>query len=392
MMDNGKYIIKLARKYALRNITTTELAILKEWAAQKQSNANLLNEIGNAADLDNALATYHDLQQQSAQGQNLTFEKVTDKIQENIQSTKARKVKRLTYSIIGIAATFLLFFLGTLILFQEKSIIEPVPVVYTNNRNSNLVYFGTAPENQLHSLDQSEHYYLRNRQILDSTGSVLADFRSNPSNTDILVYVPKGSKIHLHTADGSTIFVNADSRLKLQLDFDELSREVFLQGEAYFDIAHDPGRPFYVRSKMQDVKVLGTRFNVKAYEDLSTTITALIEGSVRLQSKDRRAQKVMVPGETVVMQKSISAYTSKITLHEQTSWMQDELQFNQTSFEDAIKQISRAFDLDYEFKGSIPKEKFTGQLSTKAELAVVVDFFKSSGISCTFQHGILYIE
>ena len=113
---------------------------------------------------------------------------------------------------------------------------------------------------------------------------------------------PRGSKLKLSLPDGTSVWLNADSKLRFPVSFTAERREVYLEGEAYFEVAKDSAREFWVHAGAMDVKVLGTSFNVKAYERLETVATTLVEGSVEVACAGKSFQ--IVPGEQFVYDKN----------------------------------------------------------------------------------------
>ncbi len=105
------------------------------------------------------------------------------------------------------------------------------------------------------------------------------------AHADNVVATRKGSKTNLVLPDGTKVWVNADSRLSYGKNFGNQLREVYLEGEAYFDVAEDKRKPFIVHTNNIDVKVLGTAFNVRAYGNEVNTQTTLLRGSVEVMLK-----------------------------------------------------------------------------------------------------------
>ena len=97
------------------------------------------------------------------------------------------------------------------------------------------------------------------------------------------VVVPRGGEYNLKLADGTNVWMFAESEIRFPTRFEGNKREVYLSGEAYFEVHHDPVHPFYVKTKSLDVKVLGTSFNVKAYNNMDVVETSLVEGVVSVK-------------------------------------------------------------------------------------------------------------
>jgi len=117
-----------------------------------------------------------------------------------------------------------------------------------------------------------------------------------------------GSKTHIQLPDGSTVWLNASSDLTYGENFGKELREVNLTGEAYFDVAKDPEHPFIIHTKVVDVKVLGTAFNVRSYPNDANTETSVIRGKVEVTVKNRENTKYYLePNEKVIVANNVAA-------------------------------------------------------------------------------------
>jgi ferric-dicitrate binding protein FerR (iron transport regulator) len=176
-----------------------------------------------------------------------------------------------------------------------------------------------------------------------------------------LMSTKSGSPSKIQLPDGSNVWLNASSELTYDKDFDKNLREVTLTGEAFFDVVRDPEHPFIIHTKVIDVKVLGTQFNVKAYPDDSYTEASLIRGSLEVTVNNRPNEKhLLKPKEKVSVPNNINGSSEKIgekpsivtepltyyhvdsTIIE-TSWVDNKLVFqeNETFSEVALKMERR---------------------------------------------------
>lgn len=165
---------------------------------------------------------------------------------------------------------------------------------------------------------------------------------------------PKGSVSEMILPDGSVIFLNADSRIKYSVEGNEGTREVFLEGEAWFDVEKNKNKPFVVHTPYYDVNVTGTRFNVKAYESENEITTTLEEGQIIIQSTEnfKLAQDVVVkPGEQVVLNKNSRNLTIKeVNTSWFTSWKDNKLIFVNMNLKDLVVLLERKYGVDIEIK------------------------------------------
>jgi transmembrane sensor len=162
---------------------------------------------------------------------------------------------------------------------------------------------------------------------------------------------PKGQKSMLLLADGTKVWLNADSRLNYSKDFGVGStREVYLEGEAFFEVARNPAKPFLVHTSAISIKVLGTAFNVKSYPIDKTIETTLVHGKVSINKKGRTDQEdralILKPNQRAIyIKKSNTVNVEQVMAERATAWRHDKLIFDETPFADAIAQLERWYDV-----------------------------------------------
>jgi len=165
---------------------------------------------------------------------------------------------------------------------------------------------------------------------------------------------PKGSVSEMILPDGSVIFLNADSRIRYSVDGENGNREVFLEGEAWFEVEKNENKPFLVHTPFYKVNVTGTQFNVKAYPTDEEVTTTLEEGQVVIQSTENMklaADVVLKPGEQVVMKKTSKEMVIKtVNTHWFTSWKDNKLIFVNMNLKDLVVLLERKYGVDIEIK------------------------------------------
>jgi len=252
----------------------------------------------------------------------------------------------------------------------------------------------------------------RNRRLITIIGSALAAaaitglllYRSPAASGKVSaataqvseVVTRNGSRTNLYLPDGTRVWLNAGSRITYNKDFGEsnkgsgasASREVNLTGEAFFDVAHNPARPFIIHTRRIDIKVLGTSFNVKSYPSDKTTETILIHGSIEVAIRNKANKKIILrPNEKLVvdnedsatLQRHISAHPAtnleehppvviqKPTYEHttgamvETSWVNDRLIFQEETFGELARQMERWYGVTINFaKPELRMLQFTG--------------------------------
>ena len=171
---------------------------------------------------------------------------------------------------------------------------------------------------------------------------------------EIEVEAPSGSQTRLHLPDGTTVLLNSDSRITYAQDFGVNSREVTLQGEGYFEVAHNQKIPFYVKTEDVQVRVLGTKFNFRDYPEDGEVVVSLIEGKVALKNKIRQeADLVLMPDEQMVLDKK-EKVMKKESMNAQAvlQWAEGCLSFDETPLLEVAKILERSYDVEIELRHS----------------------------------------
>jgi len=174
------------------------------------------------------------------------------------------------------------------------------------------------------------------------------------------VHVPMGSKLKTELPDGTTVWLNSGSTLRYPQKFSRKDREVYLSGEAFFDVVSDRLHPLLVRTGELDIKVYGTRFNVMAYPNEEYIATTLETGKVSIEKPDQE-NKIMrycflQTGERAVYhkkEKTVNKY--KTDPYKYSSWKDDKLIFRNDPLEVVIKRLRRLYNADIEFAGTSPE-------------------------------------
>ena len=176
------------------------------------------------------------------------------------------------------------------------------------------------------------------------------------------VIVPRGGEFQISLEDGTRVWLNSESTLKYPEVFTGTTREVFLEGEAYFEVAKDKDKPFIVKTKEQSIEALGTKFNVSAYPTDSLLTTTLLEGSVLLTTQNLLHPMVLKPNEQFVYNKRTrSALLQQVDANRFVSWTTGYYYFPEQSLEAILYRLSHVYGVQFTVKSEALKRRtFTG--------------------------------
>lgn len=193
---------------------------------------------------------------------------------------------------------------------------------------------------------------------------------------------PRGGEFRITLADGTRVWLNAESQLSYPDTFRTDERRVVLKGEAYFQVARNEQKPFYVESDGQLIRVYGTEFNVRSYREDEEIYTTLVEGSVALQANnDANAELFLTPGHQAVFDKQkASVYIRPVDTGVVTGWRKGMFVFEEQSLGQIMAELSRWYDFDYEFTDNVLGETvFMGSVPRYGDFNEVLEILEKSG-------------
>jgi len=187
---------------------------------------------------------------------------------------------------------------------------------------------------------------------------------SSVSVDSLEVIAPVGSRTVLELSDGSVVHLNYGSRIKYPQNFFGKTRGVTLTGEAFFEVAHNPDKPFVVTTGRIDVKAVGTVFNVNAYPENEDIATTLVEGKVVVEEMKNNGSKViikeLIPGMHVEYEKSTSKINSSIAqVDKYIAWKDGKLVFENEQIDEVAQRLSRMFNVEIQVDKAVSKYRYT---------------------------------
>ncbi|MBX2922789.1 MAG: FecR domain-containing protein [Chitinophagaceae bacterium] len=197
---------------------------------------------------------------------------------------------------------------------------------------------------------------------------------------------PKGRQMNIMLPDGTHVWLNAESSIRYPVAFIENERRVQIEGEAYFEVAHDKSKPFFVNVRhTMEVKVTGTHFNVNSYEDESADATTLLSGAVELILPDSPAKQSvkLSPGQQGRLEKEGSntiKLLSSVDTARVMAWKNGVFDFNDASLQQVMKQLARWYNLTIEYEDGVPDMKFGGKMGRDLKLADVLHFLEDARV------------
>jgi len=218
---------------------------------------------------------------------------------------------------------------------------------------------------------------------IDKTGDGKLAYNSLKEKPTEIQYntltTPKGGQYFIELADGSKVWLNAASSLTYPTSFIGKERIVVLKGEAYFEVAKNKAMPFQVTVNGMTVEVLGTHFNINAYDDEAVIKTTLLEGAVKIMKGNTSA--LLKPGDQA--QVSSNGNIKVITdadVDQAVAWKNGYFQFRRDNLQQVLRQLTRWYDVDVKYDGLITDMQFGGRISRNNNLSEVLKILELSNV------------
>ncbi|HEY9257440.1 FecR family protein [Chitinophaga sp.] len=313
-----------------------------------------------------------------------------------LQTTTRHGNKRVKKGLA--AATILLLLAGTSFFFLPKQ-APKVPLVAINRQHTQEILPGktgailTLADGSTIVLDSAKQGALAKqsgtRIVKTATGALTYDVTDHPGTTAIAwntITTPRGAQYEVVLPDGTRVWLNAASTLKYPVAFAKgTDRKVMLSGEAYFEVNSNAQAPFKVAVHTQhnndgEVTVLGTRFNIMAYDDEAAVRTTLLEGAV-LVSRSGNSKK-LAPGQQAIfpLETTSSIVVENTDTEIAIAWKKGFFRFDQRQLPAIMRQVSRWYDVDIAYEGKVPDIVFGGGIDKNLPLSRILSALGKYGI------------
>jgi len=218
--------------------------------------------------------------------------------------------------------------------------------------------------------------------LLTAAGMYFYMYKAESSNAPLVIAVERGQKANITLPDGSKVWLNSQSKLTYSANFNLKKRELKLNGEAYFEVAHNPDKPFIVHSNDIAVEALGTAFGVKAYNEDNLISSILMRGKVRVTTPD--GESILMPNDRIMYDKTTHKkdLSTVVNATDFTGWIHNELRFENESLGEISKTLERVYNVEIIFASEkLRNQRYTGTLNNNSLESVLNIITLTSPIS-----------
>lgn len=377
----------LFKKYTENSCTAEERNEFIQMVKQEENTPELNSLIGNAV---NVAEAEHGINQERADELFATIlnattdDKSDDKVIHMLPSKKNKKVwwaaAAIIILVLGSSVYYILNKNTTPQIVQNKPVHKQIKNDVAPGYKGAILTLSNGQQIILDSVGNGMLTAQGNTNILKQNGKIVYD-EQNISKSEVLyntMTTPRGRQYSLVLADGTKVWLNAASSITFPTAFTGNGRRVQITGEAYFEVTKDPTKPFTVSisspsAKLDgaEVKVLGTHFNIKAYDDESSIKTTLLEGSVRVTKENSDA--LLKPGQEALLDdKGEDFKVTEANTGEAVAWKNGLFEFNNMDIKSIMRQLSRWYDIEVVYQGDVEDKSFSGVISQNTNLSQVL--------------------
>lgn len=299
------------------------------------------------------------------------------------------------YRRLAIAASFLIGIVGLTLLYRNLNggdliLDEPSVVV------AELDDIKPGQVKATLTSSTGETVFLASNEVGQPIDQAQHKLQTEKNIEELNLDVPRGGEYMIVLEDSTKVWLNSQSQLRYPSTFAENERRVGVTGEVYFEVKKDENRPFYVETEGQVIRVYGTEFNVKAYEDEGTIYTTLENGSISLRRKGiNDGELYLAPGHQARLNLNESKIDMLVVDTEAiTGWRHGRFVFEEQRLEDIMRDLSRWYDFDYRFDAPELKDVvFKGSIPRYGDFTTALAIIETSGnISFTLDEGMVVID
>lgn len=352
----------LLRKYLASNCTEAEKALLESWYLQR--------ELNDFPDLG-------------------TEERLQDKQQLFAMLEKAHHPKKhnLYWLKMTAAAALAAVIFGFWFSTSQQTTINPNARVVNKNDiapGGNKAVLTLANGEVIDLSSDKNGIVIHAGQLAYSDGTEIKTNGTNASEEPAqlnTIATPVGGQYQVILQDGTKVWLNAASSLRYPSRFNNKERNVEISGEAYFDVTHDEKRPFKVRSKGQQVEVLGTAFNIMAYDNEDMVKTTLLRGAVRVAGLGPLKAKIvtLLPGQQSLLTAQQISVNNNPDLEEVVSWKNGYFKFNE-DIKNIMNKIARWYNIEVVYRPGVDlSQTFSGEVSKSRNVSVLLKVMELTG-------------
>lgn len=365
------YISDLIAKKIKGGLSDDEERFLAEWEAEKKENSDLLRRL--------LQSPREDYLRKEEIRQTINKDKGWQHIKAGIRRrSRRRTIIKYTQSVAAVLAVFVV---SAYLISTYKNSNHTSEHRVANYKQAMLV----TGDGEIYPLDVTKESFVDPSNLTNNISHLVHDkkqgfisfFRSAVSDT---IIVPRGAKYKFTLMDGTKVWLNSNSKLVFPTQFEGGIRQISLKGEGFFEVAPNKAVPFVIDVDEAEVKVVGTAFNINAYDEKYEMVTTVVEGKVIVNDDHWEKNELLMPNEQLCVNTLTGVVQRKvIDAGVFTAWTRGRLVFENESLDSLMKRLERLYDVNIIISDDVDKTiKFTGDIKRYDDLNDVLDMLATT--------------
>ena len=403
MSQSSSHIARLIYSHLNGTISVLETAELERWTKASPENQQLLTDLTHETDLLDAVLFQEKYAQQDMRSG--LYENIRKQLAFPYPDTEQPAVKTPVRKIFlrqwwMAASVILVVCAGMYFWKRDNNPVDPAPVAAHSKdiapgKEGAILTLADGSQVVLDSLGNGVIAAQNGAQVIIKNGALvyeaLNDGKQEGSQAAYnIMNTPKGRQFSLLLPDGTRVWLNAASSIRFPTVFTGNTRQVEVRGEAYFEVAKNPAMPFLVNvNNRATIEVLGTHFNVNAYENEGTINTTLLEGKVKINNallkpgqQAQLANKTMAAGNATPVK-----IVGEVDVEKVVAWKNGLFNFEGATLKEVMRQLTRWYDIEVVFEGEVPDIRFVGEMEKNMPLKDLLETLEKTGVHFRIEAG-----
>ena len=296
----------------------------------------------------------------------------------NIEKQRKKKILFINHSILVAASLALIlcsawYFQSQLSIMQEKTELEITAVKRPNATPTDNIQLVLSKKKQIDIDGKESQLQYDHQGKINVNSQTIIQETDDKEKTNIYnqLIVPAGKRSSITFTDGTCIWLSANSRIVYPVEFKQHKREIYIEGEAFLSVSHDPNRPFIVKTSQMDIQVLGTTFNVSAYENKQTQSVVLVSGKIKVKTS-KNESKTLSPNNLLSYNEQEGIHIQSVDVQKYIAWKDGFYLFQTEKLKDIATKLSDYYGKKIMIDSPLKTITCSGKLDLKEDLDEVL--------------------
>lgn len=353
-------------------LTPEEESVFQEWLAQDKSHEVYFERVRKVWGAEEPTSSLKS-----------NLSKVMTHFDAYVEKEKELRRRRIMRNVYWYAACLLVVLSvggGMWFFSQHDEPVKMEPKVAQDilpGGNKAIILLADGEEVDVEWLADSSRYKVDGIEVTTGEGKIRYKGKNDTKVEYNTIMIPRGGEYQVELSDGTKVWLNAETQLRIPTAFVGTERRVFLKGEAYFDVTKNDKQPFIVETDLGEVKVYGTQFNVKFYPEEKEIKATLVEGNIGFKSEEVAELKIKPGYQLRLAEGAKKPEVKPVKIYNEIAWKNRMFCFESERLESIMLKLERWYNVDIIFEDSgLKKFKFSGNLNRYDNIDKILHFFE----------------